>query len=69
LAKVADAPRQIGLHHLVIRVRRPEALHLKFLERLTRDFKLALAWFRNWLRHVNGVEISPFSAVEQAGNS
>jgi hypothetical protein len=69
LTEIADDPRQVCLYHLMIRVRGPEALCIKFLERLAREFEPALALFGNWLCHIHGVEISAFSDSEQAGNS
>lgn len=41
--EIADDPRQVCFHHLVFGVGRPEALRIKFLERLAREFKPALA--------------------------
>ncbi len=48
LTEIADDPRQVGLHHLMFGVGRPEALGVKFLECPARKFQPAD--FGNFLR-------------------
>ena len=57
LAEIANDPRKIGFHDLMIRVGRPEALRVKFLERLAREFKSALPLFRNLFRRVHDIKL------------
>ena len=69
LTEIADNPGQVCLHHLMIRIRGPEALGIKLLERLARKFEPAAASFGSWLRHVHRAKISPFSDLEQVPDS
>lgn len=68
-AERADNQRDGVLGDFRILLPRPEALNIKLLKRLAREFEPALACFGNFLRRVHDVEISPFARSEQAGNS
>ena len=65
LTEIADDPRQVCLHHQMIRVSGPEALRVKILERPTREFDLALAFFWSLLRRVHDIKISSLAGGEQ----
>ena len=69
LTEIADDPRQVCLHHQMIRVSGPEALRVKILERPTREFDLALAFFWSLLRRVHGIKISSLAGGEQVASS
>ena len=69
LTKIANDPRQVLFLDDVIAIGRPEALGVKFLERLAREFEPVLALFENFLRRVHDVEISLSRRCEQAANS
>ena len=57
LAEIANDPGKIRFHHFMIRVSRPEALRIKFLERLAREFEPALALFGNLFRRVHEIKL------------
>ncbi len=61
LAEIADDPRKIGFHDLMIRVSRPEALRVKLLERFAREFESSLVLVGNLFRRVHEIKLVFFT--------